>query len=210
MLPLAPEGRPYVAAAAVVVAGTHAVWGAEIAWPSWILLAVAFFIFRDFSRKVAPRALAVLSPVDGVVTEVAEHRDPYLGRPARRVSLRQSRFGEFNVHSPIEGKVQARWWPGKEGVKEGLPGDEFALQVQTDEGDEVVFAIQIRGLRLVRCGVQSGERMGQGRRCGFLGFGLPVQVYLPMNSRVEVAPGQRLKAGSDIIGILVHKESDKA
>jgi phosphatidylserine decarboxylase len=31
-----------------------------------------------------------------------------------------------------------------------------------------------------------------------------------MNSRVEVAPGQRLKAGSDIIGILVHKESDKA
>ncbi|MFN2310412.1 MAG: phosphatidylserine decarboxylase, partial [Gammaproteobacteria bacterium] len=63
----------------MVVAGTHALWGAELAWPSWILLALAFLIFRDFSRVVAARALAVISPVDGVVTEVIEQRDPYVG-----------------------------------------------------------------------------------------------------------------------------------
>jgi len=194
----------------VVVAGTHALWGGEIAWPSWLLLALAFVIFRDFSRVVAPRALAVISPVDGVVTEVAEARDPYVGRPALRVSLQQSRFGEFNVHSPIEGKVQQRWWPGKQGVEDGIPEHEFAVRIQSDEGNEVVFAVEVQGLRYLRCAVQAGERMGQGRRCGFLGFGLPVHVYLPLNCRVDVAPGQRLKAGSDMIGVLVHKESDKA
>lgn len=209
MLPLAPEGRPYVALAAVVVAGTHSLWDASHAWPSWILLAVAFFLFRDFGRVLTPRALAVVSPVDGVVREITEQRDPFVGRPARRVTLRQSPWGEFNVHSPMEGKVQERWWPGREGVSERVPGDQFAIWIRSDEEDDVVLAVQLDGPRFMRCGVQSGERMGQGRRCGFLGFGLPVHVYVPLECRVDVQPGQRLKAGSDIIGTLVHKEGDK-
>lgn len=210
MLPLAPEGRPYVAFAAIVVAGTHAVWGGE-AWPSWVPLALALFVFRDFSRVVAPRALAVVSPVDGVVTQVSEDRNPFLNRKGHRVSVRQSLLGEFNVHSPVEGKVQRRWWPGKEGVDAQVPRDRFAMWVQTDEEDDVVFAVGLKGgLRFLRCAVQSGERMGQGRRCGFLGFGLPVDIYLPENSRVEVEPGQRVRAGSDIIGILMHKQNDSS
>jgi phosphatidylserine decarboxylase len=211
MLPLAPEGRPYVALAAVVVAGSHAVLGPQLAWPSWILLAAVLFLFRDFSRVVTPRALAVISPVDGVVLDVGEDRDPFLNRPARRVTLRQSFLGEFNVHSPVEGKVQGRWWPGKEGVDEKVPPEQFAVWVRTDEQDDVVFAVEVgRGLRFLRCAVQSGERMGQGRRCGFLGFGLPVHVYLPEGSRVEVAVGQQVRAGSDIIGVLIHKQNDRA
>ena len=209
MLPLAPEGRSYVALSAVVVAGSHAFLGPQLAWPSWILLVVALFLFRDFSRAITPKALAVVSPVDGVVTEVVEMRDPYLGRSARRVTIRQSLLGEFNVHSPVEGKVHKRWWPGQEGVTDGVPPDEFAVWVQTDEGEDVVFGVELRrSFRFLRCGIQSGERMGQGRRCGFLGFGLPVHTYLPKNSRVEVSTGQRVRAGSDIIGVLVRKRSD--
>ena len=211
MLPLAPEGRPYVTLSAVVVAGSHVFLAPQLAWPSWILLAVALFLFRDFSRAITPKALAVVSPVDGVVTEVAEQRDPYLARTARRVRIRQSRLGEFNVHSPVEGKVLERWWPGKEGVKDDVPPDEFAVWVQTDEGDDVVFAVELGSrLRFLRCGIQSGERMGQGRRCGFLGFGLTVHTHLPQSSRVEVSVGQRVRAGSDIIGVLIRKQSDNS
>jgi phosphatidylserine decarboxylase len=210
MLPLAPEGRPYAALAFVVAAGTTAVWGAG-AWPAWVLLMLVLFVFRDFSRAVPPRALAVVSPVDGVITEVGEHRNPFLNCRARRVSLRQSGLGEFNVHSPVEGKVQERWWPGKEGVNEEVPPEQFAVWVQTDEQDDVVLAVDVgRGLRFLRCGIQAGERMGQGRRCGFVGFGLPVHVYLPENSRVEVEAGQRVRAGSDIIGVLIHKPEDRS
>lgn len=210
MLPLAPEGRPYVTLAAVVVAGSHALWGAA-AWPGWILLAMALFIFRDFTRPITPKALAVVSPVDGVVTAISDDRNPFLDRKGRRVSLRQSLAGEFNVHSPIEGKVQRRWWPGKEGVDQKVPQDQFAVWIRSDEEDDLVFAVGLTGgLRYVRCGVQSGERMGQGRRCGFVGFGRPVDIYLPENSRVEVEVGQRVKAGSDIIGILIHKQNDRS
>jgi phosphatidylserine decarboxylase len=210
MLPLAPEGRPFVTLAAVVVAVTHAVWGVA-AWPSWILLLLAFLVFRDFSRAVTPHALAVVSPVDGVVTDVEEHRNPFLNRKARRVSLRQSGLGEFNVHSPVEGRVQERWWPGREGVGEGVPPNQFAVWVRTDEEDDVVLAAELgRRPHFLRCGVQAGERMGQGRRCGFMGFGLPVHVYLPENSRVEVKVGQRVRAASDIIGVLIHKPEDRS
>lgn len=207
MLPLAPEGRPYVTLAAIVVAGTHALWGSA-AWPSWVLLAAALLVFRDFGRSIPPRALAVVSPVDGVVTRISEDRDPFLDRPARLVSVRQSVLGEFNVHSPVEGKVHGRWWPGKEGVDGDIPRDRFALWVRTDEEDDLTFSVGLKGgVHYLRCAVQSGERMGQGRRCGFIGFGLPVDLYLPENSRVEVELGQRVKAGSDIIGVLIHQTS---
>jgi phosphatidylserine decarboxylase len=149
--------------------------------------------------------------VAGVVTGISEERNPFLNRRSHRVTLRQSRLGEFNVHSPVEGKVQRRWWPGKEGVEEGVPQDCFAVWVQTDEGDDLVFAVGITGgFRYLRCGVQSGERLGQGRRCGFIGFGRPVDIYLPESSRVKVAVGQRVRAGSDIIGILIHKRNDRS
>ena len=80
-----------------------------------------------------------------------------------------------------------------------------ALWIQTDEGDDVVV-VQVAGLvaRRILCYVQPGERIGQGERFGFIRFGSRVDIYLPVGSKTNVALGDRVKAGRDLIAYLVH------
>ncbi|MFP4079546.1 MAG: phosphatidylserine decarboxylase [Ectothiorhodospira sp.] len=204
MLPIAPEGRPYLAALAVLVALAHLFMG-PWALPTWGLLLGALFLFRNLPREIPPRPLAVVSPVDAVVEQVGDGRDPFLDRDALCIALRQGPGGEFNLHSPVEGRVQRYW---RSSAHERLrPDARFGLWLATDERDDVVLAVNCRPWpHLTRCPVTTGDRLGQGRRCGFLGFGRRVELYLPATARAEVSRGQRVRAGSDTIATLVHKQ----
>ena len=205
MLPIARETRLFVVAL-FVVAGLATVYLPYfVAAILWVVLALALFLLRDFHRPVPSKPLGVVSPVDGVVTSVSRTEDPYLKREAVVVRIRQHVYGEFNIHSPIEGKVDSRWWPERTPEGEALPPEHFAIWIRTDEGDDVVVAVDLRArFQLMHCSVQPGERTGQGRRCGLVGFGRPVAVYLPANARVAVEHGQRLRAGSDQIASFIH------
>ena len=83
----------------------------------------------------------------------------------------------------------------------------FAQWIQSDEGDDVVLIVE-SGLLNSRpqCYAHSGERIGQGQRCGYIRFGAPVHVLIPSSSRISVAVGDQVNAGSDIIATLVHAE----
>jgi phosphatidylserine decarboxylase len=101
--------------------------------------------------------------------------------------------------------------------KEALSGDphsrqaHFAMWMRTDELDDVVIALRgIFVLNRLRCAVQSGDRIGQGRRYGLLLSFATVDVYLPANTRIDVQQGGTLRAGSDIIATLIHKEKPAA
>jgi len=187
------------------------------------LIAVAVvipYIFRDPERHVPPAPLGVVSPVDGGATVVGEVDDPFLGRKAIKISIRMPMLGPFVMRSPTEGQVMQQWHL-PEGLDPNLLGDvdaavlakdpearkgHYAMWVQTDEQDDVV--IVLRGAFIsqrLHCGVQVGERIGQGQRCGLIQFAASADVYLPVNSRVEVKQDAVLHAGSDIIATLVHK-----
>ncbi|HEX9851867.1 MAG TPA: phosphatidylserine decarboxylase, partial [Woeseiaceae bacterium] len=49
-----------------------------------------------------------------------------------------------------------------------------------------------------------GERVGQGQRCAYLRLTRFAEVHLPVNSRIQVTAGQRVSAGTDILGTLPH------
>lgn len=192
------------------------------------LIAVAVlipYLFRDPARRVPPAPLGVVSPVDGSAAVTGEVSDPFLGRKAIKISFRMPVLGPFVMRSPIEGRVMQQWYL-PEGLDPHLLGNmddaalarnpdarqgHYAMWVQTDEHDDVVIAL--RGWLIsqrLRCGVQVGERIGQGQRCGLIQFAASADVYLPANSRVEVTQGAVVHAGSDIIATLVHKESPDA
>jgi len=59
-------------------------------------------------------------------------------------------------------------------------------------------------LHAPRCYVHSGERIGQGQRCGIVPFGALVDVYVPLNSKVDIKVGDHVRAGSDTLATLVH------
>ena len=203
MIPIAREVRFVLLLLGVVVAIAQYLWGLPAMWPAWLVFLVLLFVFRDFKRTIPAIPLAVVSPVDGQVYDVRDTvHDPYLERAAQVVCLHQSAFGEFNVHSPIEGKVQNLWVDSSK----VHASSELALWVQTDEQDDVVMVANLDSvLRHASCHISAGEKLGQGQRCGFMGMACKVMVYLPPTANVTVRAGQRLRAGSDKLAEFVHE-----
>ncbi len=85
---------------------------------------------------------------------------------------------------------------------------EFAFLIRTDEGDDVVTVLSMGtfAARFFQSYVQSGERLGQGQRCGYLYFGGTADVFVPLNAKLNVAVGQATTGSEDILAYLVHEE----
>jgi len=131
---------------------------------------------------------------------VAEVHDPYLDRQAILLVVQMGHADVYSTRSPVEGKILEPKHSG-DGSNQ-LHG----VWLKTDEDDDLVVIMHRGPLHnLPRCYVRIGERVGQGQRCGYIQMGGEVDVYLPANSRIEVAEGSHVKAGSDVIATLVHK-----
>ena len=76
-----------------------------------------------------------------------------------------------------------------------------ALWLHTDEGDDVV--LQFAGYRFglaPRSFMRFGERVGQGQRCAYLRLTRVAELHLPVATKVLVAPGDTVVAGTSLIG----------
>ncbi len=185
---------------------------AQGAAPLWFLVVFILFIYRDPKREIPSAPLALVSPADGVVVKIDRIQDPYLERTAIRIVVKMSFWDSYSTRSPTEGKIIKRWFHGPGQNNEGDHEDKnksslrFGIWVQTDEEDDVVMVMNRSKLfSMPQCYVQSGERIGQGQRCGFIRFGANVTVYVPENSKIDIHEGARVHAGTDIIATLIHK-----
>lgn len=203
MIPIAREAHLVLLVLGMAVALAQYLFGISVIWPFWLMFALLLVLFRDFKRTIPAIPLAVVSPVDGRITDIKDAvHDPYLKRTAQSVRLRQSSLGEFNVHSPIEGKVQNLWVRSASRHAES----ELAVWVQTDELDDVVMVANLSSaLRHAICHISAGEKLGQGQRCGFMAFACEVEIYLPLTSSVSVGVDQPVRAGSDKLAEFVHE-----
>jgi phosphatidylserine decarboxylase len=81
-------------------------------------------------------------------------------------------------------------------------GNEQQVLVLKDEAGRRVMMVQIAGLlaRRIVPYVQPGQELARGERVGMICFGSRVDLYLPPEVDVQVQVGDRVKAGSSIIG----------
>jgi len=56
---------------------------------------------------------------------------------------------------------------------------------------------------LHRCNVQKGDDVARGQRFGLICFGSRLDVYLPPDTRLNVAVGNTVKAGTSVLGNLI-------
>ncbi|MGB5259437.1 MAG: phosphatidylserine decarboxylase [Gammaproteobacteria bacterium] len=167
--------------------------------PVWLLASLLLFLYRDPQRNVPSRPLSVVSPADGRVASVSHTPDPYLGRASLKISIEMNPLGVFTARSPVEGKVLE---PRGQNAQDDQP---HGVWLQTDEGDDIVMVMNRGRLKnKPRCYIGFGERVGQGRRCGFVHWGGRIDIYLPDYSRAEVEEDARVLGGSDVIASLVH------
>ena len=205
--PVAKAGYPFIFASAFATAvfallgiGVLAIFG---------LLATGFicFFFRDPDRLIPAGDNIIVSPADGKVIKVEPvDQTPYFDGACTRISVFMS---VFNVHvnrAPHEGTIrQVNYHPGKffsaNLDKASRDNEHNALLIEGPSGRQVGF-VQIAGLvaRRIICFVQAGDSLKRGQRFGLICFGSRLDVYLPPETDVRVAVGDRVQAGSSVLG----------
>lgn len=171
---------------------------------SLAILSVTAYLFRDPNRVIPSQPLAIVSPVHGIVTLVEEAEEIRLHNNKLRVQITMRAHDIYSFRSPIEGKVIDQWCssPDKNESRR-----HFDFHIRSDEGDDVVTAIRLRDIvRRFHMYLHSGERVGQGQRCGYFYFGGVVDVFIPIESKVQVEVGQYVQSGTTVLAHIIHSE----
>jgi len=205
---IAREGWPFIAAgvAAALLAGGLAGWWWSV--PLWLAVAFVVQFFRDPPRDIPGGERTVVSPADGRIVAVEKAEDPYLKRPATKVSVFMNVFNVHSNRSPVDGEVKQSWYDRGAFVnaaldKASVENERSALWLKSDAGADVT-CVQIAGLiaRRILCYAKAGDRLRRGDRFGFIRFGSRVDVYLPGEARVKVALGEKVRAASTVLAEL--------
>jgi phosphatidylserine decarboxylase len=201
----------------ITVSGVAAIavacgFGLPWSMPLWVIFCFCVLVFYAPVRVVPAVPLAVVSPVDGVVVDIRNIDDLNLGRETLSIEIRIQGSGIFPLRSPMEGKIMNLWTSAGDcadpyGPSGATGGNQvcYSMWIQSDECDDVVWILSTnRFFSRFRSDVAPGERIGQGKRTGFVIFGRRIQVRLPVTSRCSVSIGERVLAGSGVLGTLVH------
>lgn len=208
--PVAKPGYPFIFAAAF----TTAVFALlDLTFLALLGLAATFFIcyfFRDPDR-ITPKGDGIaVSPADGrVIVAETQSECPFMEGPCVKISIFMS---VFNVHVnriPHEGTVtEIKYYPGKffnASLDKASKENEYnAVFIETENGGKMCV-VQIAGLvaRRIICNLQEGEKVYRGRRFGMICFGSRLDVYLPPGSSLNVSVGDKVKAGTSVLGGLL-------
>lgn len=204
--PIAAAGYPFIGAGLLL---TVAGWwlGSLLSGIGLVFTLFFAYFFRDPERPIPAQANLVLAPADGRVIAVSRGAEAaWKGRPAQKVSIFMNIFDVHVNRAPVAGQVVAKIHrPGRylaaDRSEAPLQNEQLALELRTPTGAEVTV-IQIAGLlaRRIISYVNEGEQLKPGQRIGMICFGSRVDLYLPPTWQLEVKIGQKVKAGSSIIG----------
>jgi phosphatidylserine decarboxylase len=207
-----PEGRKFVAIAAVIALASLWVWDV-LTWP---LIGVTLFVaafFRDPVRVTPQGEGLIVSPADGLITMIERVNLPRelagpnaLGdAPMVRVSVFMSVFDVHINRTPITGTIRHVIYVSGKFLNADLDkaSEENERQyfvVEDANGVRVGFT-QIAGLiaRRIMSFTKAGDMVVAGQRVGLIRFGSRVDVFVPEGYGVNVALGQRAVAGETVL-----------
>lgn len=173
-----------------------------------LLLILIVRFFREPHREPLNEDDSVSSPADGTIVEV---KPVYEGEFLKSECIQVSVFmSVFNVHVnwfPVKGFVEYyKYHPGKYLVAmhpKSSEKNERTTVVINNQGTRILIR-QIAGLiaRRIVCYAKEGSPVSQGDQVGFIKFGSRVDIFLPLDARVQVTKGQKVKGNRTIIAKL--------
>ena len=176
-----------------------------------ILLTVwVYYFFRDPERISIQDDNFLVSPADGLISNISEVDGP------PELSLENKKFTKvsifmnvFNCHvnrTPISANVEEILYkPGKflnaSLDKSSEENERNYYRLKTKEGDDIVI-VQIAGLiaRRIVCEVTKNQSLNQGDRIGMIRFGSRVDIYFS-NRKILAKLGQNVVAGESLIAV---------
>ena len=167
-----------------------------------------YYFFRDPDRVAINDNSYLVSPADGLVTDISEINGPEeLGLENNKYTRISIFMNVFNCHvnrTPIEGKVEEIFYkPGKffnaSLDKASKENERNYYKILSNKGEEIII-VQIAGLiaRRIICEVSKNQNLKQGDRIGMIRFGSRVDIFFK-NKKILTKPGQNVVAGESLL-----------
>lgn len=215
LCPIHKEGHVFILMFAVITAILMA-FSETLGAIGLVLTAWCVYFFRDPTRTVPQRDGLVVSPADGIVSDIVQIVPPeelQLGdKPLTRISIF---LNVFNVHVnrvPASGVISVlEYKPGKflsaDLDKASEENERQSCVVTLDDGEKIGF-VQIAGLvaRRIVCDLKLQQPVKTGERFGLIRFGSRCDVYLPADVATLVGVGQTMIGGESVLADL-HAEA---
>lgn len=186
---------------------------------SWLrmLLQIAFIVvfililqfFRNPKRNTSINDNTVVSPVDGKVVVIEEVEEiEYFKDKRIQISVFMSPINVHVTRYPIGGKViYTKYHPGKYLVawhpKSSTENERTTVVVENTTYGKVLFR-QVAGAmakRIVNY-AKVNDMVNQGADQGFIKFGSRVDLYLPLDTKINIQLNQKVKGGESIIATM--------
>ena len=168
-----------------------------------------YYFFRDPERYSIEDDSFLVSPADGLITDISEKSGPEELRLENTTYTKVSVFmNVFNCHVnrvPTAGKIEEIYYkPGKflnaSLDKASEENERNYFKIKSKKNNEEIIIVQIAGLiaRRIVCEVEQGQDLKQGDRIGMIRFGSRVDIYFK-NKKVLAKVGQNVIAGESLI-----------
>ena len=168
----------------------------------FILLIFTFYFFRDPERVVPLGDDILVSPADGLITNISEYKE---GKKSyTKVSIFLSVFNVHIQRLPVSGQItKIDYIEGKfiNATLDKASEENERLRLTLKSGSNVIYITQIAGLiaRRIICYLKTNERVNQGERYGIIKFGSRVDIEFPNSYNLMVSIGQQCIGGETII-----------
>lgn len=165
--------------------------------------------FRNPKRHTRLNDAQVISPVDGKVVIIKEVEEPeYFNDKRLQVSVFMSPLNVHVTRYPVGGKVVfSKYHPGKYLVawhpKSSEKNERTTIVVENPVFGKVLYR-QIAGAvarRIVNY-AKTKQTVVQGTDAGFIKFGSRVDLFLPLDTKIDIKLNQKVRGGETVIAKL--------
>ena len=175
---------------------------------SFIITIWVYYFFRDPERFPINDKNYLLSPADGVISQITEVNGPIeLGLENKKFTRISIFMNVFDCHVnriPSSGKIDKIFYkPGKyinaSFDKASEENERNYVKMTNSNGEELIL-VQIAGLiaRRIVCEIKENDEIKQGNKFGMIRFGSRVDLYFH-NHQLMVNINQKTIAGETII-----------
>ena len=173
---------------------------------SIVILLLILQFFRNPVRNTIINEKHIISPVDGKVVNIEKvYEKEYFKDERLQVSIFMSPFNVHVTRYPISGKVNfSKYHPGEYLVawhpKSSEKNERTTIVLENEVVGQILYR-QIAGAlarRIVNY-AEVGENVTQGKDAGFIKFGSRVDLFLPVDSILNIEINQHVRGGEDII-----------
>ncbi|CAI8442775.1 MAG: Phosphatidylserine decarboxylase proenzyme [Polaribacter sejongensis] len=169
-------------------------------------LIIVLQFFRNPKRVVPLNDNVLVAPVDGKVVVIEEVEEPeYFKGKRLQVSIFMSPINVHVTRYAMSGEVKySKYHPGKYLVawhpKASTENERTTVVINNTSFGDVLYR-QIAGAlakRIVNY-AKEGDSIVQGTDAGFIKFGSRVDLFLPLDTKLNVSLGDKVKGGIQII-----------